>query len=77
MTDLEFDAFLKKYSLAIGYLEKRLSNKGAKDKLAKTLYKDTLSGKINMNNVMMDVKLFYQGNVLSQVKLNEYINKYR
>lgn len=77
MADLKYEAFLKEYSLAIDYLGKRLSSKEAKDKLVMTLYKDALNGKINMDSIMTDVRLFYQGNVLSQVKLNNYISKYR
>lgn len=77
MSDSNYDAFLKKYSLAITYLEKRLPNNEAKMNLGRTLYYDSLNNKINMNTLMTDVKMFYQGSTLSQLKLNNYIEKYK
>ncbi len=77
MSDSSYDAFLKKYSLAITYLEKRLPNNEAKMNLARNLYYDSLNNKINMNTLMTDVKMFYQGNTLSQLRLNNYIEKYK
>ena len=77
MSDSNYDAFLKKYSLAITYLEKRLPSNEAKMNLARTLYYDSLNNKINMNTLMTDVKMFYQGSTLSQLKLNNYIEKYK
>ena len=77
MSDSNYAAFLKKYSLAITYLEKRLPNNEAKMNLARTLYYDSLNNKINMNTLMTDVKMFYQGSTLSQLKLNNYIEKYK
>ena len=77
MTDLDLSSFKKKYSLAISDLEKRLDTKESKTKLAMSLYQDMLSNKINMDTVTTDVKLFFQGYTLSQVKLNEYVQKYK
>ena len=77
MADLEFEDFLKKYSFAINYLEGRLSTKNNKSKLASLLYQDTINEKINMDSITNDIKLFYQGNVLSQVKINNYLENYK
>jgi len=77
MANLEYEAFLKKYSLAINHLEKRLPSKESKAQLAKLLYQDMLNNKINMDMLTTDVKLFFQGNTLSQAKLNNYIQKYK
>ena len=77
MANLEYDNFLKKYSFAINHLEKRLPTKEAKNKLAMSLYQDMLDNKINMDIVTTDVKLFFQGNTLSQAKLNNYVQKYK
>lgn len=77
MPNLDYDTFLKKYSLAISHLEKRLDTKESKTKLAMSLYQDMLNNKINMDTVTNDVKLFFQGNTLSQLKLNDYVQKYK
>lgn len=77
MSNLDYDAFLKKYSLAINHLEKRLPSIEARTRLPELLYQDSINNKINMDKVTTDVKLFFQGNTLSQAKLNAYINKYK
>lgn len=74
---MEYEDFLKKYSLAISYLGKRMSSAESRAKLAQALYQDAINNKINMSSVMNDVKMFYQGNTLSQAKLNNYIQKYK
>ena len=77
MANLDYEEFLKKYGLAISYLGKRMSNAESKSKLAQALYQDAINNKINMSSLMTDVKMFYQGNTLSQAKLNNYIQKYK
>lgn len=74
---MEYEDFLKKYSLAISYLGKRMSSAESRANLAQALYQDAINNKINMSSVMNDVKMFYQGNTLSQAKLNNYIQKYK
>ena len=77
MAESSYEEFLKKYGLAINYLGKRMSSAESKEKLAQALYQDAINNKINMSSVMNDVKMFYQGNTLSQAKLNNYIQKYK
>ena len=77
MANSDYEEFLKKYGLAINYLGKRMSNAESKSKLAQALYQDAINNKINMSSLMTDVKMFYQGNTLSQAKLNNYIQKYK
>lgn len=77
MSDLDFNAFSKKYSLAISDLGKRLPSKDAKANLARALYSDALNNKINMDQLTTDVKLFYQGNTLGQFKLSQYVERYK
>lgn len=77
MANLNYEEFLKQYGLAINYLGKRMSNEASRAKLAQALYQDAINNKINMSSVMNDVKMFYQGNTLSQAKLNNYIQKYK
>ena len=77
MANLDYEEFLKKYGLAINYLGKRMNSAESRAKLAQALYQDSMNNKINMSSVMNDVKMFYQGNTLSQAKLNNYIQKYK
>ena len=78
MSDLDFNAFSKKYSFAINGLEMRLKSSGKNTAaLAKTLYEDAATKKINMDEVTNNLKMFYQGNVFGQVKLNQYLDKYK
>ena len=78
MSDLDFNAFSKKYSFAINGLEMRLKSSGKNTAaLAKTLYEDATAKKINMDEVTNNLKMFYQGNVFGQVKLNQYLDKYK
>ena len=77
MANLDYEEFLKQYSLAINYLGKRMNSAESRANLAKALYQDAINNKINMSSVMNDVKMFYQGNTLSQAKLNNYIQKYK
>ena len=78
MSDLDFNAFSKKYSFAINGLEMRLKSSGKNTaELAKTLYADATAKKINMDEVTNNLKMFYQGNVFGQMKLNQYLDKYK
>lgn len=76
MSDLDFDAFSKKYSFAIDGLKMRLKDSAQKSLLAKKLYDDSLSKTINMNELSRSLELFYQGNVLGQVEMSKYVDKY-
>ena len=77
MANLDYEEFLKQYGLAINYLGKGMNSAESRANLAKALYQDAINNKINMSSVMNDVKMFYQGNTLSQAKLNNYIQKYK
>ena len=80
MSDLDFNAFSKKYSFAINGLEMRLKSSGknaAAAALAKKLYEDAAAKKINMDEVTNNLQMFYQGNVFGQLKLNQYLEKYK
>lgn len=78
MSDLDFEAFSKKYRFAIDGLEMRLKPSGKNSAaLAKKLYEDAVAKKINMDELTNNMQLFYQGNVFGQVKLNQYLEKYR
>lgn len=77
MSDLDFDAFSKKYSLGIDGIKNRITDSKKREMVAKTLYNDFINNKINMNELNHSVELFYQGNVFGQVSLNKYIEKYR
>ena len=77
MSNLDYDAFLKKYSLVINHLEKRLPTIEAKTKLANNLYQDAINNKVNMDMLTTDVKLFFQGSTLGQARINECIQKYK
>lgn len=77
MSDLDLDAFSKKYSFAINGLEMRAkTGKGAKA-LARELYNDAIQDKVNMEDLTLNLKLFYQGNVFGQRKLSNYVEKYK
>lgn len=77
MSDLDFNAFSKKYKFAIDGLEMRLKSSGRNSgALAKKLYEDASLNKINMDEVTNNLQMFYQGNVFGQVKLNQYVEKY-
>ena len=75
MSNLDFDAFSKKYSFAIDGLKMRVRD-DKKSNLAKTLYNDSLSNSINMTELNRSLELFYQGNVLGQVNMSKYVDKY-
>lgn len=75
MSDLDFEAFSKKYSFAINGLKMRVKD-SKKNSLAKTLYNDSITNLINMNDLNRSLELFYQGNVFGQVELNNYVEKY-
>ena len=78
MSDLDFNAFSRKYSFAINGLEMRLKSSGKNTTaLAKTLYEDAVAKKINMDEMTNNLQMFYQGNVFGQVKLNQYLDKYK
>lgn len=77
MTDLDFNLFKKKYSLAISDLEKRIPDNKVRVELAALLYKDALNKKIDMDELTVDIRRFYSGDMLSQVKLNQYVSRYK
>lgn len=78
MSDLDFNAFSKKYSFAINGLEMRLKSSGKNTTaLAKKLYEDAAAKKINMDEMTNNLQMFYQGNVFGQMKLNQYLEKYK
>ena len=76
MSDLDFNAFSKKYSFAIDGLKMRLTDNEKKKMLAKTLYNDSINKAINMNELNHSLELFYQGNVLGQLEMSKYVDKY-
>ena len=76
MSDLDFDAFSKKYSFAIDGLKMRLKDNEKRSLLAKKLYDDSVSKAVNMNELNRSLELFYQGNVLGQVEMSKYVDKY-
>jgi len=77
MADLDFDIFKKKYSLAISDLEKRMADSKIRANLSEILYKDSLDKKIDMDELTLDIRRFYSGDMLSQVKLNQYVSRYK
>lgn len=77
MTDLDLSSFKKKYSLAISDLEKRIPNSKIRENLSEVLYKDSLNKKIDMDELTVDIRRFYSGDMLSQVKLNQYVSRYK
>lgn len=76
MSNLDFDTFAKKYSFAIDGLKMRLSDSEKKNMLAKKLYDDSMTNAINMTELNRALELFYQGNVLGQLNMNKYVEKY-
>ena len=76
MSDLDFDAFSKKYSFAIDGLKMRIKDNEKKSVLAQKLYNDSINNLVNMNELNNSLELFYQGNVLGQVKMSKYVDKY-
>lgn len=74
---LNLEDFSKKYSFAIDNLKMRITDTEKKQNLAETLYKEALANKVDMADITNAVELFYQGNVFGQVKLNNYLDKYR
>ena len=76
MAELDFDAFSKKYSFAIDGLKMRLKDSEKKSILAKKLYEDSIKKAINMNELNRSLELFYQGNVLGQIEMSKYVDKY-
>ena len=77
MSELDLDAFSKKYSFAIDGLKMRITDSEKKKMLNKKLYNDFMSNNINMNELCRSLELFYQGNVFGQVQLNKYVEKYK
>jgi len=77
MTDLDFNLFKKKYSLAISDLEKRISGGKTKINLSEALYNDAINKKIDMDELTVDIRRFYAGDMLSQVRLNQYVSRYK
>ena len=75
MSNLDFDAFSKEYSFAINGLKKRVKE-NKKATLAQALYNDSLKNNVNMTELNRSLKLFYQGNVLGQVEMSKYVDKY-
>ena len=76
MSDLDFEAFSKKYSFAINGLKIRINDSQKKSLLAKKLYNDSQAKAINMNELHRSLELFYQGNILGQVEVSKYVDKY-
>lgn len=76
MSEIDYDAFLKKYGLVIDNMSKRLSGKVNKANLAKALYQDNKIGKINMNDMNITVCEFYRGNMAAQIKMDQYAKLY-
>ena len=76
MSDLDFDAFSKKYSFAIDGLKMRLTDNEKKKMLAKNLYNDSINKLVNMNELNHSLELFYQGNIFGQVEMSKYVDKY-
>ena len=76
MSELDFNAFSKKYSFAIDGLKMRLTDSEKKKILAEKLYADSISKAINMNELNRSLELFYQGNVLGQLEMSKYVDKY-
>ncbi len=77
MSELDLDAFSKKYSFAIDGLKMRITDNEKKKMLNKKLYNDFVSNNVNMNELCRSLELFYQGNVFGQVQLNKYVEKYK
>ena len=49
----------------------------ANEKLAQRLYQDAIKKEVDMNDMTVAVTNFYHGNVLGQVKMNDYVEKYK
>ena len=77
MSELDLDAFSKKYSFAIDGLKMRITDSEKKKMLNKKLYNDFMSNNINMDGLGRSLELLYQGNVLGQVQFNKYVEKYK
>ena len=81
MSNISYNDFLKKYGIAINGLSQRISlNNGAKitnEQLAQRLYKDLLEKQVDMNDMTQAVANFYQGGVAGQVKMKNYVEKYK
>ena len=81
MENITYNEFIKKYGIAINGLSQRISlNNGfkiANEKLAQRLYQDSINNQVDMNDMTIAVTNFYHGNVLGQVKMNNYVEKYK
>ena len=81
MGNISYNEFIKKYGIAINGLSQRISLangfKMQNEKLAQKLYQDSLNKQVDMNDMTMAVSNFYHGNVLGQVKMNDYVEKYK
>lgn len=77
MSELDLDAFSKKYSFAINGLKMRITDNEKKKMLNQKLYNDYISNNVNMSELGRTLELFYQGNVFGQVQLNKYVEKYK
>lgn len=78
---INYDEFIKKYGIAISGLSQRIAvTKGAKvtnEQLAQKLYQDAMSNKVDMKDMTMAVTNFYQGSVAGQIKMSNYVEKYK
>ncbi|MBQ7669052.1 MAG: hypothetical protein IJS47_06970 [Clostridia bacterium] len=81
MSNISYDDFIKKYGIAINGLSQRISlNNGMKiadENLAKRLYQDALKNQVDMNDMTRAVANFYQGGVTGQIKMKDYVEKYK
>jgi hypothetical protein len=82
MENLNFDEFIKKYGIAITGLSKRIGDNNGKlqhktDELARRLYQDATENKVDMSDMTRAIANFYQGDILGQVKMNKYVERYK
>ena len=81
MESITYNEFIKKYGIAINGLSQRISSvngfKIGNEKLAQRLYQDSINKQVDMNDMTLAVSDFYHGNVLGQVKMNGYVEKYK
>lgn len=82
MTEMNLDDFIKKYGIAINGLSKRIGGgngtlKYKGDELARRLYQDAIENKVDMSDMTRAIANFYQGDISGQVKMNNYVERYR